>query len=80
MYIVAIAWLFTASLIAISQASWIAGLLSFFFWGLLPLCLLLWLIGTPARLRRKRETQSRNETSPASGKGDHPENRSGGSS
>ncbi len=64
MYIVAIAWLFTASLIAISQASLIAGLLSFFFWGIVPLSLLLWLIGTPARMRRKQLSQSRNETNP----------------
>ncbi|MEN3109679.1 hypothetical protein ACFONG_13960 [Uliginosibacterium paludis] len=53
MYIIAIAWLFTASLLSIGQSSVVAGVLTFLFWGLLPLCLLLWLIGTPARLRRK---------------------------
>lgn len=53
MYIVAIAWIFTATLLAISQASLIAGILSFCFWGILPLLLILWLIGTPARLRNK---------------------------
>jgi hypothetical protein len=63
MYIVAIAWIFTATLIAIVQPSVIAGVLTFLFWGLLPLSLLLWLIGTPARLRRKLHSSSRNEAS-----------------
>lgn len=68
MYIVAIAWLFTALLLSIGQPSLIAALLTLLFWGILPLCLLLWLIGTPARLRRKAIEQSRNEASAASEK------------
>lgn len=58
MYIIAIAWLFTASLLSIGQSSVVAGVLTFLFWGLLPLCLLLWLIGTPARLRRKARQEA----------------------
>lgn len=68
MYIVAIAWLFTALLLSIGQPSLIAALLTLLFWGILPLCLLLWLIGTPARLRRKAIEQSRNEASVVSEK------------
>ena len=68
MYIVAIAWLFTALLLSIGQPSLIAALLTLLFWGILPLCLLLWLIGTPARLRRKAIEQSRNEASVVSKK------------
>ncbi len=52
MYIVVIAWLFVALVIAASQASVIAALLSFAFWGILPLGLVLWLMGTPERRRR----------------------------
>lgn len=63
MYIVAIAWLFTSILLAISQPSLVAGLLTFCFWGLFPLALLLWLIGTPARMRSKANQPSRNEAS-----------------
>lgn len=54
MYIVVIAWIFVALVIAAGQTSVVAGVLSFVFWGMLPLLLLLWLIGTPARLRAKR--------------------------
>lgn len=55
MYIVAIAWFFVATLIAISQTSLTASFLSLFFWGIAPLCLILWVIGTPARLLHKRK-------------------------
>ncbi len=57
MYIIAIAWLFTAALLTLGQTSFVAAVLSFFFWGLMPLSLLLWLVGTPARLRRKAARQ-----------------------
>lgn len=53
MYIIAIAWLFTAAMLTLGQTSVVAGVLTFFFWGIMPVCLILWLIGTPARLRRK---------------------------
>lgn len=53
MYIVAIAWFFVAIMIAVTQTSLTAGLLSLLGWGVLPLCLVLWIIGTPARLQRK---------------------------
>jgi len=52
MYIVAIAWLFVALIIAISQASVVAAALSFIGWGIVPLALILWLFGTPERQRR----------------------------
>lgn len=61
MYIVAIAWIFTSLLLAVSQPSLLAALLTLFFWGALPLGLVLWLVGTPARLRRKARSQSRND-------------------
>lgn len=57
MYIIAIAWLYVTILMAASEASLVAGVLSFVFYGLLPLALLLWLFGTPQR----RRTQRRNE-------------------
>lgn len=55
MYIVAIAWLFVALLLAVTQQSLIAGVLTLFFWGVVPLVLLLWIIGTPARRLRKQK-------------------------
>ena len=54
MYIIAIGWLWVALMMAITEANFVAGILSFVFYGLLPCALLLWLLGTPARRRRRR--------------------------
>ncbi|HWU35345.1 MAG TPA: hypothetical protein VN023_08940 [Methylovorus sp.] len=53
MYIVAIAWLYVTVLMAATEPSVVAGILTFVFYGLLPCALLLWLFGTPQRRRRK---------------------------
>ena len=53
MYIVAIAWLFVALMMAITEKSITAGVLTFFFYGLAPCALLLWLVGTPQRRRNQ---------------------------
>jgi len=52
MYIVAIGWLFVVLMMALTETGITAGLLTFFFYGLAPLALFLWLVGTPARRRR----------------------------
>ena len=51
-YIVAIAWLYVVILMSVTETNVTAGILTFVFYGLLPLSVLLWLIGTPARRRR----------------------------
>lgn len=53
MYIVAIAWIFVTLLMALTEPSVVAGILSFGFYGLLPLGLFLWLVGTPQRRRNQ---------------------------
>jgi hypothetical protein len=53
MYIVAIAWLYVTVLMAATEPSLVAAILTFVFYGLLPCALLLWLFGTPQRRRRK---------------------------
>ncbi len=53
MYIVAIAWLYVALMMAITESSVSGALLSFIFYGLMPCALLLWIIGTPQRKRNK---------------------------
>lgn len=55
MYIVAIGWLWVVLMMAVTESSITAGLLTFIFYGLAPLALFLWLAGTPAR--RKRSTK-----------------------
>jgi hypothetical protein len=53
MYIVAIAWLYVTLMMAITEPTIAAGLLTFVFYGVLPCGLLLWIIGTPQRRRNR---------------------------
>ena len=53
MYIIAIAWLYVTLMMAITEPSITAGVLTFVFYGLLPCALLLWIIGTPQRRRNR---------------------------
>ena len=52
MYIIAIGWLYVTTLMAFAETNLVAGVLTFFFYGLFPVALLLWLLGTPARRQR----------------------------
>jgi Ca2+/Na+ antiporter len=49
MYIIAIAWLYVTFLMAATEASVTAGILTFIFYGLM----LMWILGTPQRKRKK---------------------------
>lgn len=53
MYVIAIAWLYVTLLMAATETSVTAGILTFVFYGLAPLALLVWLLGTPQRRRNK---------------------------
>lgn len=54
MYIIAIGWIFVTLLMALTETSFVAGVLTFFFYGLAPLALFVWLFGTPQRRRNQR--------------------------
>ena len=58
MYIVAIAWLYVTLLMAATEKSIVGGLMTFVFYGLLPLALFLWLFGTPQRRRNKARSMA----------------------
>jgi hypothetical protein len=58
MYIIAIAWLYVTTLMAFAETSFVAGVLTFVFYGLLPVALLLFLLGTPARRQRRAARES----------------------
>jgi len=52
MHIVAIAWLFVTILMAMTERSVTAGLLTFLLYGLAPLTLFWWVVATPKRRAR----------------------------
>lgn len=58
MYIVAIAWIYITLLMAFTEASITAGVLTFVFYGLFPCALFIWIMGAPQR-RRNRLLQER---------------------
>ncbi|WP_170291355.1 hypothetical protein [Dechloromonas hortensis] len=58
MYIVAIGWLYVTLLVAANEPSIVAGIISFFFYGLLPCGLLLWISGSKVRRQRRRYRES----------------------
>ena len=53
MYIIAIAWLYVTVLMAATEKTVMASLLTFIFYGLLPCALLLWVLGAKHRRRMK---------------------------
>ena len=56
MYIVAIGWMFVVGCMAVVEAttsSLVGGIVTLFVYGLLPLALFLWLVGTPQRQRNR---------------------------
>ena len=57
MYIVAIAWLYVALLMAAAQPSLFTGLASFIFYGVLPMSIVLWISGTRVRRERARHKE-----------------------
>ena len=57
MYIVAIGWLYVALMMALTEHSLISGISTFLFYGLGPLSLVMYLLGTPQRLRRKKKAE-----------------------
>ena len=56
MYVIAIAWIYVTLLMAATETSLTAGILTFALYGLAPLSLFLWLFGTPQR-RRNRDAK-----------------------
>jgi len=66
MYIVAIAWLYVVVLMSLTEASWVAGVATFLLYGVFPLAVLLYLMGTPQRRRNRQRREASEEPPPAS--------------
>jgi hypothetical protein len=69
MYIVAIAWLYVTFMMALAEKNFVAGIMTFTFYGVLPLALLLWLMGGPRRRKRQQslpeqDVQKRDDAHP----------------
>lgn len=61
MYIVAIAWIYVVLMMSVTENSVVAGLMTFTFYGLLPVALILYLMGTPQRRRNRQREQAARE-------------------
>lgn len=55
MYVVAIAWLYVIIIMAATEPSFTGAVMTFVWYGLFPLALFLWLVGTPQRRRSVRK-------------------------
>ncbi|SOZ16019.1 conserved hypothetical protein; putative transmembrane protein [Cupriavidus taiwanensis] len=61
MYIVAIGWLYVALMMAITEHNVVAGVATFLMYGVAPVALVLYIMGTPGRRRRKAEAEAEAE-------------------
>ena len=61
MYIIAIGWIYVVLMMSITEASVVAGIMTFVLYGILPLTIILYVMSTPRRRRRRatREAQAR---------------------
>jgi hypothetical protein len=57
MYIVAVGWIYVVLMMSITETSVTAGLMTFFLYGILPLVIILYLLGTPERRRRRQQAE-----------------------
>lgn len=59
MYLVAIAWLYVTLLMAFAEITVTRGIVTFVLYGLFPLSIVMYLLGTPARRQARREREER---------------------
>jgi hypothetical protein len=60
MHIVAIAWIYVVFMMAITEATPVAGVMTFLLYGVFPLTIVLYLMGTPKRKRNRQRTENSN--------------------
>lgn len=73
MYIIAIGWLYVTLLVAATEPSLVAAIVSFFFYGLIPCGLLLWLGSSKARRQRRAHRESLAHQGPGNNDGNDSE-------
>lgn len=67
MYIVAIAWLYVVVMMAVTEQSVTAAIVTFLLYGVFPLSIILYLMGTPARRKRRRAADGVKPVGPDNG-------------
>ncbi|WP_420993856.1 hypothetical protein ACKI2N_008915 [Cupriavidus sp. 30B13] len=58
MYIVAAGWLYVTLMMAITEHTVVAGVATFAFYGLGPVAILMYIMGTPGRRRRRKAEEA----------------------
>lgn len=66
LYLIAIAWIYVVLMMSLAESSLIAGILTFIFYCIIPLGLVLYILSSPARKRqRKLEEDARRKINPS---------------
>lgn len=77
MLIVIVAWVYVVLLMALTEHSVIAGIMTFLLYGLLPLSVITYLLNTPARRARRRAQEAEKESLTAAETGHQPDANNG---
>lgn len=69
LYLVALAWMYVVLMVAIAelmspQGSWLGAVFTLLGWGVIPLAIVLYILGTPARRRARRTAETSSATDP----------------
>lgn len=65
MLIIAIAWLYVVLMMSLTQTSFVAGVATFLFYGLIPCSIVMYLVDTPARRARAKRKQAQQDAANA---------------
>lgn len=57
LYLIAIAWIYVVLLMSLAESSVIAGIMTFIFYCIVPLGLVLYILSSPARKRQIKKTE-----------------------
>jgi membrane protein implicated in regulation of membrane protease activity len=57
LYLIAIAWIYVVLLMSLAESSLIAGIMTFIFYCVIPLSLVLYILSSPARKRQIKERE-----------------------
>jgi TRAP-type C4-dicarboxylate transport system permease small subunit len=72
MHIVAMAWIYVVLMMSITESSAIAGIMSFLLYGVLPVSIILYLMRTPQRKRKRAAAEKLARDSTPSAEKDEP--------